>query len=243
MSPASKQILDTLRTDILQLQGFRTCRNATLDMGLGPMTHAFPNASFPIGAVHEFLTTATEDIAPTSGFIAALSSSIMRNNNGVILWISPSQILYPPALKNFGIEPDHVIFLNVHKEKEALWAMNEALKCNALSAVVAHLHGIDFKTSRRLQLAVEQSAVTGFIIRSHCKNAGTTACVSRWRISSLISESDTDLPGVGFPKWKVELLRIRNGKPGSWNFAWVNGKLVADYNFPSVDIEEEKKAG
>jgi protein ImuA len=56
----------------------------------------------------------------------------------------------------------------------------------------------------------------------------TTSCVSRWKITSLASERVDDLPGIGFPKWRVELLRIRNGKPGSWDVQWMNGKFVVD---------------
>jgi hypothetical protein len=34
------------------------------------------------------------------------------------------------------------------------------------------------------------------------------------------------LPGVGFPHWKVELLRIRNGIPGVWCVHWSGGRFV-----------------
>jgi protein ImuA len=235
-------ILNNLRSDILRLQGFRSCKSPTIDIGLGPILNAFPNRTFPLGAVHEFLSAQPEHTACTFGFIAALLSSIM-NTNGVSIWISTSRMLYPPALKSFGINPDRCIFIHLHKEKDVLWTMNEALKCNAISAVVAQVRELDFKTSRQLQLAVEQSEVTGFIIRSNLKNISATTCVSRWKISSLISESDEDLPGIGFPKWKIELLRIRNGKPGAWDMQWVNGKFVPAYNFSSATHEQEKKVG
>ena len=72
-----------------------------------------------------------------------------------------------------------------------------------------------FKESRRLQLAAEQSRVTGFIIRHQPGLINTIACVSRWRISTLPSEPGEGLPGVGFPKWQVELLKVRNGRPAN----------------------------
>lgn len=40
--------------------------------------------------------------------------------------------------------------------------MEEALKCGGLAAVVGEVQDISFTASRRLQLAVEQSGVTGF---------------------------------------------------------------------------------
>jgi len=235
-------ILKDLQTDILRMQGFKSSANVELDIGLGPILDAFPNSSFPLGAVHEFLSTQREDAASTSGFLAGLLSSVM-GTHGATVWISSSRTLFPPALKSFGLEPDRFIFLDLQKEKDVLWAMDECLKCSALSAVVGEIREIDFNSSRRLQLAVEQSQVTGFILRNHFRHQNATACVSRWKITPLPSSADDELPGIGFPKWRVELLRMRNGKPGVWDIQWVNGRFVPAHYFPSVSPSLQKKAG
>ena len=219
-------IVAKLQTDILRMQGYKLSRCPAVDSGLGPIINSFPNASFPLGAVHEFLSATTENLAATCGFITGLLASLQRNN-GAMLWITSSRNIFPPALKNFGIAPDRFIFVDVRKEKEVLWAMDEALKCGALTAVAGEVREISFTESRRLQLAVEQSQVTGFVLRNNKKDPNTTACVSRWRITSLPSEQIEDLPGIGFPKWRVELLRVRNGKPGIWNTQWMNGKFLS----------------
>ena len=105
--------------------------------------------------------------------------------------------------------------------------MEEALKCDGLSAVIGEMQELSFTASRRLQLAVEQSRVTGFILRHNPRNLNTTACVTRWKITSLPSELADDMPGVGFPRWNVELLKIRNGKPGAWQIEWTAGPFPA----------------
>jgi len=33
------------------------------------------------------------------------------------------------------------------------------------------------------------------------------------------------LPGLGFPRWQVELLKVRNGQPGSWVVEWSDGRF------------------
>jgi len=247
MIPVKKaDILSELQTAILRLQGFKSVNNTAVDMGLGPIKEAFPNASFPLGAVHEFLSVREEDAAATSGFIAGLLSSLM-GSTGTTLWISSSRTLFPPALKNFGIQPDRIIFLDLQKEKDVMWAMDEALKCSALSAVVGEMKEISFTASRRLQLAVEQSQVTGFILGHNSRNPNTTACVSRWKITSLPSvpiafgNTIDELPGIGFPQWRVELLRIRNGRPGVWDIKWMDGSFHPVYKFTSVSREKEMK--
>jgi protein ImuA len=103
--------------------------------------------------------------------------------------------------------------------------MEEALKCCGLSAVVGELKDLSFIASRRLQLAVEKSKVTGFVLRRDARHLNTTACVTRWQVSSLPSELMDELPGIGFPRWKVDLLKVRNGKPGSWEIEWNAGKF------------------
>lgn len=242
LSASRTGILKGLQADILRLEGFKSAQSTTLDIGLGSIKDAFPNRSFPTGAIHEFLSERPEDTASTCGFITGLLLPIMKD--GAVLWISSSQTLFPPALKSFGVKPDHFIFINLQKEKDILWAMNEALKCSALSAVVSQVRDVDFTTSRRLQLAVEQSQVTGFVVRSPRK-LNPTASVSRWKISSLPSASiaEDNFPGIGFPKWRVELLRMRNGKTGAWNLQWINGQFVHAEQFISHQEEQTKKAG
>jgi protein ImuA len=242
MQLSKADILKDLQADVLRMEGFKSVSNTSLDVGLGPIRHAFPNGSFPLGAVHEFLSSHKEDAAATSGFVAGLLSSLM-GHSGITLWISASRTLFPPALKNFGLEPDRFIFIDLQKEKDVAWAMDEALKCPALAAVVGEVREMDFTTSRRLQLAVEHSQVTGFILRNNYRKLNTTACVSRWNITPLPSESVDDLPGIGYPTWKVELVRIRNGKTGVWNVQWMENRFVQVATIPTALPVHQQKAG
>jgi protein ImuA len=228
-------LVSSLQTEILRLQGFKPTNSTTLDLGLGAIRNAFPNASFPLGCVHEFLSSGKEDMAATNGFIAGLLGSLL-GASGIALWISSSRTLFPPSLKRFGIQPDRFIFIDLQSEKDVLWAMTEALKCGALTAVVGEVQELSFTESRRLQLATEQSQVTGFILRRKVNKVKTTACISRWKISALPSDLIDDLPGIGFPKWKVELLRIRNGQTGAWEIQWINGQFHMDYVGNSLKI-------
>ncbi|HTF21697.1 MAG TPA: hypothetical protein VK658_26640 [Chryseolinea sp.] len=236
------EIFEKLQRDILRLEKFNPAQNAGLDAGLEPMKEAFPEGRFPVGAVHEFLSARIEDAAATGGFIGGLLASLLRSS-GAALWISSSRTLFPPALKALGIQPERVVFLDLKKEKDVLWAMDEALKCAALAAVVGELREISFTESRRLQLAVENSRVTGFILRHNTHKPTTTACVSRWKITALPSKTVDDLPGIGFPRWQVDLLRMRNGKPGTWNIQWRDGAFVPDEPVPLVFQDQQQNAG
>lgn len=219
-------IINQLRKDILLLEGFKPPTAAAVSvMGLGPLEATFPNGIFPTGAVHEFLGTEIEQAVACSGFMAALLGKLMRHE-GVGVWIGTSRKLFPPALKAFGIEPDQVIFVDLQRERDVLWAMEEALKCEGLAAVIGEVREISFAQSRRLQLAVESSGVTGFILRTDARKLSTTACTARWQITALSSAQESEMPGVGFPRWNVELLKVRNGNPGTWQMEWAEGHFI-----------------
>src|SRR5215213_9239394 len=108
MSVAKTDIIAQLQRDILPLQGFKQIPGEAVDVGLGPIKHAFPNASFPLGVVHEFCCAGTGNASATTGFITGILSTLMQSG-GVALWIGSSRIVFPPGLKLFGIEPDKLI--------------------------------------------------------------------------------------------------------------------------------------
>ncbi|MBS1524947.1 MAG: Error-prone repair protein ImuA [Bacteroidetes bacterium] len=232
--PGTKQdIINKLRKDILLLEGFKPpSAGGVGSIDLGEIESAFPNGVFPVGAIHEMMCASPEHIAASSGFIAGILSPLMKRG-GACLWISAGRKLFPPSLMAFNTEPDRMIFIDLQKEKDVLWVTEEALKCEGLAAVIAELQDMSFAESRRLQLAVENSRVTGFILRCDPRKAGTSTCVARWQISSVPSQAEYGLPGVGYPRWQVDLLKVRNGSPGSWQVEWSDGHFVP--------LEEEKE--
>jgi protein ImuA len=117
------------------------------------------------------------------------------------------------------------------------------LKCGALAAVVGELQEIGFTASRRLQLAVEQSGVTGFILRHNSRIPNISPFVSRWKITALPGETEEGLPGIGFPRWKVELLKVRNGRPGAWEIEWAAGRFRHISRVTAILPGREKKTG
>jgi len=258
MAALKADIITQLKKELLALQGFKPLVHAQHKIELGTINHSFPDSQFPLGVNHEFICNDHESLTASSGFVAGVLSSLLQKGpafakatadresagGGAVVWISSSQIIFPPALVSFGIEPSQIIFIQLRNQKEILWTIEEALKCEGLTAVVGEINTLDLTQSRRLQLATEQSRVTGFLLRTHQRILSTTACTCRWQIHSIKSEPENGLPGVGFPRWNIELLKVRNGKPGSWQLEWVNarGKFKEVVVKTSSTIEEHKEA-
>ncbi len=236
------EILARLQNDILSLQGFKpaSAGHAT-DVGLGHIAHSFPNATFPISALHEFTCYNREEAAASGAFITSILSSLLTKS-GVVLWIGIQRVVFPPALKAFGVDADQIIFVELKKEKEIVWAVEEALRCNAVTCVIAEIAELGFTESRRFQLAIEQSGVACFVLRYKPRNLAT-ASTTRWQVKPLSSVSDDGLPGVVHPRWQVDLLKVRNGKPGSWVVQWSRGRFRYPSKLAVIPSDLQKKTG
>lgn len=237
-SPVSQKAsaVRQLQREILSLQGLGVRSGEhRVQTGLGAIEAAFPQRTFPTAAVHEFISADGPAAAATSGFICGLLRQLtIATSTGTCLWVGTRCSVYPPALKAFGIAPERIMFVDVANDRDALWAVEEALKCEGLAAVVGEVRELDFTASRRLQLAVERSRITGFIHRKSPRTEGTNACVARWRITPLASAPADGLPGVGHPRWHVRLQKIRNGRPGAWPLEWTGqGFRTAPLIIPS----------
>ncbi|HEY0434908.1 MAG TPA: Error-prone repair protein ImuA [Chitinophagaceae bacterium] len=209
-----------MQKDLLFLQGVHSPkRGEPATFGLGAIESAFPHQRFPTGGVHDFLTTSVESAAATTGFIAALLGRMIKDH-GVAVWISRKQSVFPPGLVAYGIDPHRILFMDLPNQNERLWAMEESLKTAGLAVVVGETPGLNFIESRRFQLAVESSRVTAFVIRPSQKSPERIACLAQWKVTSIPSEFEAGINVIGFPRWNIELLKARNGKPGKWMIEW-----------------------
>lgn len=227
-----KEIIAQLKAHILRMEGFGGKKQVLSHPDLGPMNEAFPQGRFPLGVTHEIISPTAACAAAANGFVSGVLSGLMQEG-GFALWVSTGRSLYPLGLRSFGLLPQQFIFVDVSTDTDALWVMESALKCSALSAVVAELQEISFAQSQRLQLAVEQSRITGFIHRRRPRRQHALACASRFRIRPRPSHNPQGLPGIGFPIFEVHLEKIKNGRPGKWLLEWDGQGFQSRQNLPN----------
>jgi protein ImuA len=222
---AAREKIEELQKRIASMESSGRVRESTINrIGLGKMESAFAEKVFPVGAVHEFISPTPESAACTSSFLAGVNGLLMRRG-GPCIWVSTHRKVYPPGLTFFGIDPSRILFVEVKNAKDGLWVIEEALKCSAVTSVVGEVYDLTFNYSRRLQLAVEKSGTTGFIHRFNPRQENAVACATRWKITPVSSAQVNGMPGVGFPRWMVELHKVRSGRPGCWLVEWSQGGL------------------
>jgi protein ImuA len=216
--------IDALRDQIARLEraGAVPGRRGKLrPITLAPdLDRHLPWGGLPRAALHEVAGEGAdrEQGAAAAGFAALWLTRLQES--GPVLWIvragSRAAIdLHAHGLHQQRLDPKRLILVAAKRDDEALWAMEEGLKAQSLGAVLGEIEKLDLTASRRLQLAAEASGVTAFVLRRWrvmeraARDAvQPIAAVTRWRVTSLPGENE-----IG---WRVELMRCRGGKPGTW---------------------------
>jgi len=196
--------------------------SSRLPFGLLELDAHLPGQGLALGAVHELFAG-----GPAVGHGAApalFAAGVLARCSGPVLWIAARGDLYPPALARVGLDPARLVL--VRTQHGILRAMEEGLRHPGLAGVVCEHEGrLDLVASRRLQLAAEATDVLGFVLRRPPRFddpalRAPSAAATRWRIASVPSPPPLphapDVPGLGRPLWRLELLRCRGASAASF---------------------------
>jgi protein ImuA len=147
-----------------------------------------------------------------------------------LLWVQERMaILESGRIHPPGLPTPNLIHVEARDARSALWAMEEGVRCGALSCVIGEIWGdpaaLDFTATRRLAVAAERSGVPCWLVR-----LGGTANLSgarmRWRVASAPSLVNMlDAKASGAPAWDAELFRARGSPPGRWSIAHEAGRF------------------
>ncbi|MFY9698601.1 MAG: hypothetical protein WAK34_09845, partial [Rhodoplanes sp.] len=145
-----------------------------------------------------------------------------------VLWIEPEAAefeggaLYGPGLELLGLPMARVIGLRVAHERDGAWAMEEALRCRAIAAVVGEFaratSTLDLTMLRRLALAAGEGGGLGLLLRHYACPLPSTA-MTRSEIAAAPGARDA-FGGLGRPAVVLSLVRNRRGPTGRWLLSW-----------------------
>jgi protein ImuA len=192
-----------------------------LPFGIAAIDRHLPGGGLAQGALHEVSggDADREDAAVPAAFIAGLCARL--NPARPVLWCQTGAgDLYGPGLAACGLAPERLLLARASNEADLLWAMEEGLRTRALAAVVGEIAELSGAASRRLQLAAETSGVTAFALRRFRVPSATAralnAAVTRWTVIPMASVPAAGEPGVGRPRWRLELWHARGAAPAEW---------------------------
>jgi hypothetical protein len=107
-----------------------------------------------------------------------------------VLYIDSGGDFYPPAVVQLGLPLEQLLIIHTKRNADALWVCEQALRCQAVAAVLLPIPTIDAYVSRRLQLAAETGGGLGFLLRSDARG-GHTFAATRLRIDPLPNRDPT----------------------------------------------------
>jgi len=171
-------------------------------------------------ALHEIAAAGESTITAATQFVLGFAAH--GTGPRAVLWIAEDMGLlengapYGPGLDDVGIHPERLVTVAAAKSRDVLWAMEEALRCRAVGAVIGEVRNadrLDLVASRRLSLAAGERDVCAFLLRT-APGTDASAAATRWTVAAAPSRAS------GPPCFSVHLTRNRRGPVGSWLLEW-----------------------
>ena len=161
-------VLAALRARVARLEGVGRALHETDAIPLCDGL-PLPGGGLARAAVHEVLAT-----SPGCG--TAFCTVLLARTGGTVLWIAAGRdnlSAWSPGLALFGLAPANLVVVRAERWPDALWAMEEALRCPAVTGALLALEPnpdagsgkLDLTATRRLQLAAETGGALGLVLR------------------------------------------------------------------------------
>ncbi len=176
----------------------------------------------PAGLLQEVFTDERRNGGAALGFALGLTRNLIAPSRPAILYLqlnSDTQeigVPYALGLSRFGINPHELILGGLDSLADLLWALEEAIACQSVAAVIADVSGsdqeaLDFTVSRRLSLRTTSSRTSAFLLR-YGTGREASAAKLRWRLAPApSSEMPFDPQAPGPPRFTVTLEKSRLG--------------------------------
>jgi len=121
-----------------------------------------------------------------------------------ILWLNPPHIPYAPALAAHGIDVCKVLLVHPRQHRDALWALEQALRSGTCSAALAWLDERKLKGPeiRKLKLAANEGKTFAMLFRPESASGHASTAELRIRLRSSASTSV-----------EVDIVKRRGGWP------------------------------
>jgi protein ImuA len=218
--------IEALRGRLAKLE--RTHLTATTHLPLWlPQAHSKNTApSLICGALNEIAAAVHGDRPAAFAFAIALTAATLDIRSGpAVLVVSRRGLAdfgapYGHGLARLGLDVGRLLLIETKSDKDALWALEQALRSPARPAMVAGAvaGGLGLTPSRRLNLAAALHGTPLVVLRAP-EAVGTSAAVTRWRIASASAARDR-FGALAQARWDAALERCRNGRTGKWLIEW-----------------------
>jgi protein ImuA len=145
----------------------------------------------PRGVLTAIFTPELRNAGAALGFALGQARSLLGAARPAVIYLQlvadaqETGVPYGAGLSHFGFPPEALVIGRLESITELLWALEEAVCCRAVAAVVADVAGhhkaLDFTASRRLSLRADAARTSIFLLRYGEEREASAACF-RWRL-------------------------------------------------------------
>lgn len=170
---------------------------AVIASGCQPLDQLLPGRGFARGTLVEWLA----ETANGAACLTLRAAHQACREGGWFVVVDRERNFYPPAAAAWQIDLSTTMVIRPTHEQDEYWALDQALRCPHVAAVVGWPRQLDHLTFRRLQLAAEASGTLGLFVRPASARREPSWADVRLGVSARTSRGGWRL--------QVELLRCR----------------------------------
>lgn len=162
------EIVAALQQQVRLIETSRQKADDTISTGYDRFDRFLPTGGFVPGTLVEWLGVGPGSGACTLAMIVARQAcnrELLGPAAGTLVIVDSDNRFYPPAAAALGIDLARTVVVSPRQDRDRNWALDQALRCPGVTAVVAWPDKLPGKTFRRLQLAAESGLTLGLLVR------------------------------------------------------------------------------
>ena len=174
----------------------------TVPTGFRALDTRLPGGGWPLSTLIELLVPAA-GVGEIRLLLPALRSltTVTGAEPRWVAWLAPPHLPYAPALADAGLDPSRMLVIRPRAGLDRLWAMEQALRSGACTAVLGWAGEASDAALRRLKLAAEEGRTPAFLLRPAAYRDESSPASLRLALAAR---------GYGLD---VEILKSRGGAP------------------------------
>ena len=164
------EIITALRAQVLRLEAAnRTVDDPILKTPWKGLNRILPQGGICRGRLMEWIGSG---LGSGAGTLALLVGRQVCADGGTLVVVDRPGCFYPPAALALGILCEQLLIVRPTNDADEIWAIDQSLRCEAVSVVWSYTERMPARAFRRLQLSAEEGRGIGMprgdgVVRHH----------------------------------------------------------------------------
>lgn len=200
-----QEIIAALRRQVQRAESLgRVAAEAVLSTGWERFDELLPERGLCRGTLVEWIGSGPGACAGTLALLVARRACA---DGGTLVVIDRPGRFFSPAAVALGIDPQQLVIVRPTSDQDEVWAYDQSLRCEAVSAVWGYTEHLPGRAFRRLQLSAEAGRSLALLVRPH-----TALQQPSWSHLRLLVEPLLDTGDAA--RFRLEVLRCLGGPLG-----------------------------